>query len=86
MGCPLPALDDKRAMLTSAGLLFYHMIGVRRAGKHVHHASVSIPGQITTHAVGERLILLWAKLLGVGYERLVLEASKTTTVHRANSC
>jgi hypothetical protein len=27
------------------------------------------------------LILLWAKLLGVGYERLVLEASKTTTVH-----
>jgi hypothetical protein len=48
----LPAPDDKRAILASAGLLFYYTVGVGRAGKHVHHACVSIPGQITTHAEG----------------------------------
>jgi hypothetical protein len=29
----LPAPDDKRAMLTSAGLLFYHTVGVGRGGR-----------------------------------------------------
>lgn len=80
-GGAAPAPGDGRAILTSAGLAFVYTIGANPQGRYVHHASVSIPGRVTTHAVGEMFILLWAKLLGVGYERLALEVSKATVHH-----
>ncbi len=76
-----PPPGDGRALQTSAGLAFVYTVSVDPAGKHVHHASVSIPGRVTAHAVGETFILLWARLLGVGYDRLVLEVSPATVHH-----
>jgi hypothetical protein len=73
--------DDARILRTSAGLLLVYTVNVGTAGMYVHHASVSIPGQVTTHAVGETFLLLWAKLLGVEYERLALQASAATVYH-----
>ncbi len=78
---PAPSPGDGRAMQTSAGLVFVYTVGINPAGKYVHHASVSIPGQVTAHAVGEMFILLWARLLGVGYDRLALQMSPTTVHH-----
>ena len=40
------------------------------AGQIVDDASVSIPGRVTAHAIGGTSTLLWARLLGVEYERL----------------
>jgi hypothetical protein len=68
-------------MQTSAGLVFVYTVSIDPAGTYVHHASVSIPGRVTAHAVGETFILLWAKLLGVGYDRLVLQVSPATVHH-----
>jgi hypothetical protein len=36
---------------------------------------------VTAGAVGETFILLWARLLGVAYERLALQVSPTTVHH-----
>jgi hypothetical protein len=76
-----PPPGDGRAMLTSAGLVFVYTVRIDPAGTYVHHGSVSIPGRVTAHAVGETFILLWARLLGVGYDRLVLEVSPATVHH-----
>jgi hypothetical protein len=73
--------DDARVLRTSAGLAFVYTVSVEPAGKYVHHASVSIPGQVTVHVVGDTFILLWAKLLGVRYERLSFQISPTTLHH-----
>jgi hypothetical protein len=73
--------DDARILHTSAGLVFVYTVSADPAGKYVHHASVSVPGGVTAHAVGEMFILLWARLLGVGYERLVLQMSPATVHH-----
>jgi hypothetical protein len=73
--------DDARILRTSAGLALLYTISIKAPGTYVHHASVSIPGRVTAHAVGETFILLWAKLLGVKYERLALEVSPTTVHH-----
>lgn len=78
---PAPSPGDGRAMATSAGLVFVYTVSINPAGKYVHHASVSIPGQVTAHAVGEMFILLWARLLGIGYDRLALQMSPTTIHH-----
>jgi len=73
--------DDARIMRTLAGLAFVYTISIDPAGRYVHHASVSIPGRVTAHAVGEMFILLWARLLGVEYGRLVLQISPATVHH-----
>ena len=72
--------DDARILRTSAGLAFLYTVSLG-AGTYVHHASVSIPGRPTAHAVGETFILLWAKLLGVEYGRLALDVSPMTVHH-----
>jgi hypothetical protein len=80
-GWVAPPPDGPRILRTSAGLVFVYTIGIDPAGKYVHHASVSVPGGVTAHAVGEMFILLWARLLGVGCERLVLQMSPATVHH-----
>ncbi|HEY6258226.1 MAG TPA: hypothetical protein VIY51_20785 [Xanthobacteraceae bacterium] len=73
--------DDARILRTSAGLALVYTISKRAGGSYVHHASVSIPGRVTAHAVGETFVLLWAKLLGVEYARLTLQVSPTSVHH-----
>ena len=73
--------DDPRILRTSVGLVLVYTVSIRTPGIYVHHASVSVPGRVTAHAVGETFILLWAKLLGVAYERLTLQVSPTTVHH-----
>lgn len=73
--------DDARILRTSAGLALLYTVSLGAAGTYVHHASVSIPGRPTAHAVGETFILLWAKLLGVEYGRLALDVSPMTVHH-----
>jgi hypothetical protein len=73
--------DDARILRTSVGLALFYTISMKAPGTYVHHASVSIPGGVTAGAVGETFILLWARLLGVAYERLALEVSPTTVHH-----
>jgi len=73
--------DDARILRTSAGLALFYTVSLGAAGTYVHHASVSIPGHPTTHAVGETFILLWAKLLGIEYGRLTIDVSPTTVHH-----
>jgi hypothetical protein len=78
---PAPSPDDGRVLRTSAGLVFVYTVSIDDAGKYVHHASASIPGRVTAHAVGETFILLWARLLCVPFERLVLQMSPATVHH-----
>jgi hypothetical protein len=73
--------DDAPILRTSAGLVLVYTISIDPHGRYTHHASVSIPGRVTAHAVGEMFILLWARLLGVGYDRLVLKLSPATVHH-----
>jgi len=76
-----PSPDDARILQTSAGLALLYTVSLGAAGTYVHHASVSIPGRPTAHAVGETFILLWAKLLGIEYARLALDVSPMTVHH-----
>jgi hypothetical protein len=80
-GGDAPSPDDARILRTAAGLALLYTISMKAPGTYVHHASVSIPGRVTARAVGETFILLWAKLLGVAYQRLALEVSPTTVHH-----
>src|SRR5262249_14400996 len=73
--------DDARILRTSMDLVLLYTISLGAAGTYVHHASVSIPGRPTAHAVGETFLLLWAKLLGVEYGRLALNMSPMTVHH-----
>ena len=45
--------DDTRILRTSAGFVLLYTISKGAPGTYVHHASVSIPGHPTAHAVGE---------------------------------
>jgi hypothetical protein len=80
-GCIAPSPDDARIMRTSVGLVLVYTVSIDAAGRYVHHASVSIPGRVTAHAVGETFLLLWARLLGIGYDGLVLQMSPATVHH-----
>jgi hypothetical protein len=80
-GWATPSFGDARVLRTSAGLVFVYTVSADAAGKYIHHASVSIPGQVTMRVVGDTFILLWAKLLGVGYERINLQISPATVHH-----
>src|SRR5262245_32680910 len=62
--------DDARILRTSAGLVLLYTIGQGAPATYSHHASISIPGRPTAHAVGETFILLWATLLRIEYGRL----------------
>jgi hypothetical protein len=73
--------DDPRTLRTSAGLALVYTVSIRTPGAYVHHASVSLPGGVTAHAVGETFILLWARMLGVAHERLALGVSSATVHH-----
>ncbi|MGH8778597.1 hypothetical protein [Paraburkholderia sp.] len=74
--------DDPRAQVTTAGLALVYTI-VQRDDRFIHHYSVSIPGGVTPHAVGERFILFVARLLGVPFDTLALSSSESSTVHHA---
>jgi hypothetical protein len=76
-----PSPGDDRRLQTSAGLAFVYTVSLDPDGRYVHHASASLPGRVTAHAVGETFILLWARLLGVDYGRLVLQVSPATVHH-----
>lgn len=76
-----PSPGDERILQTSAGLAFVYTVSTDPDGRYVHHASASLPGRVTPHAVGETFILLWARLLGVDYGRLGLQVSPTTVHH-----
>jgi hypothetical protein len=76
-----PSPGDDRVLQTSAGLVFVYTVSIDPDGRYAHHASVSLPGRITAHAVGETFILLWARLLGIDYQRLVLQVSPATVHH-----
>ena len=65
--------EDPRMLVTSAGLAV--MYTVNKEGQFVHHYSMSVPGTSMAHAVGERLVLLVARLLGIPFERLALSVS-----------
>jgi hypothetical protein len=80
-GGGIQSADDARLLRTSADLALLYTVTIRAPGTYVHHASVSIPGRATAHAVGATFILLWARLLGVGYERLALGVSPATVHH-----
>jgi hypothetical protein len=80
-GGDAPSPNDARILRTSAGLALLYTISIKAPGTYVHHASVSIPDRVTARAVGETFILLWARLLGVEYQRLALEVSPTTVHH-----
>jgi hypothetical protein len=73
----LPSSGDDRILETSAGLAFVYTVIIDPDGRSIHHASVSLRGRITPHAVSETFILLWARLLGVDYRRVVLQVSPT---------
>jgi hypothetical protein len=75
------APDDPRVLRTQAGLALVYTISRRATGDYVHHASVSLSGGYTAHAVGEMFILLWAKLLSIDYDRLALTVSQATVHH-----
>jgi hypothetical protein len=77
----LPA-DDPRARITTAGFALVYTIK-QRDDRFVHHYSVSIPGRVTSHAVGERFILFVATLLGVPFDILALSSVESSTVHHA---
>jgi hypothetical protein len=77
----IQSADDARILRTSADLALLYTVTIRSPGRYVHHASVSIPGEVTAHAVGAMFILLWARLLGVGYEHLSLGVSAATVHH-----
>jgi hypothetical protein len=76
-----PSPGDDRILQTSAGLAFVYTVSIDPDGRFVHHASASLPGRVTAHAIGETFILLWARLLGVEYGRLVLQVSPATVYH-----
>ena len=80
-GGDIQSADDSRILRTSVDLALLYTVTIRSPGRYVHHASVSIPGGVTAHAVGATFTLLWARLLGVGYERLSLGVSPATVHH-----
>jgi hypothetical protein len=55
----------------------------QRDDRFIHHYSVSIPGRVTPHAVGEQFILFVARLLGVPFDILALSRFESSTVHHA---
>ena len=71
---------DAPILRTSVGLALVYTVSTRSGG-YVHHASVSLPGQATAHAVGATFILLWARHLGFDYGRLALRVSPSTVHH-----
>jgi hypothetical protein len=71
---------DAPILRTSVGLALVYTIGTR-SGSYVHHASVSLPGQATAHAVGATFVLLWAQRLGFDFGRLALRVSPSTVHH-----
>jgi hypothetical protein len=73
--------DDARILRTSAGLVLVYTVSTGTPGTYVHHASVSLAGGVTAHAVGATFILLWARLLGVEYSRLALQVWPSTVHH-----
>jgi hypothetical protein len=72
---------DAPILRTSAGLALVYTVSTRPGGGYVHHASVSLPGQATAHAVGATFILLWARRLGFDYAHLALRVSPSTVHH-----
>jgi hypothetical protein len=80
-GGEIQSPDDPRILRTSAGLALVYTVSIREPATYVHHASISMPGRVTAHAVGETFILLWARLLGIEYERLALQVSPTSVHH-----
>ena len=79
---PYRPADDPRAQVTTAGLALVYTIN-QRDDRFIHHYSVSIPGRVTPHAVGEQFILFVARLLGVPFDILALSRFESSTVHHA---
>jgi hypothetical protein len=73
--------EDPRVLRSRLGLALLYTVSHREPGRYVHHASVSLVGGPTAHAVGELFILLWAKVLGVPHEGLTLGVSQATVHH-----
>ncbi|MFL9872640.1 hypothetical protein [Paraburkholderia megapolitana] len=74
--------DDPRARVTTAGLALMYSI-TQEDDRFFHHYSVSTPGKVTPHAIGERFILFVARLLGIPFDTLTLSSFESSTVHHA---
>lgn len=74
--------EDLGSLVTSAGLAMAY--SCTRAGEQfVHHYSMSVAGGYMAHAVGERLMLFVAKVLGVRFEKLALLVAVRSMVYHA---
>jgi hypothetical protein len=75
-----PSPSDPRALITSAGLIFFYTIH-HVENRFVHHYSVSEAGRITAAALSETYTLFVAKLLRVPFEALKLEMGQSAIRH-----
>ncbi len=75
---PLPR--DPRVLATSAGLLLFYTVS-RLDRQYNHHLSLSAAGGYLPRVAGETLLLYFADLLGIPYNRLQLSVSPTTVRH-----
>lgn len=74
------AKDDPRILTTSAGLAVIYTVS-ERAGRFVHHCSISAIGGPTTHAVGGTFAIYAAKLLDFPIADLRCEVTESTVHH-----
>jgi hypothetical protein len=72
--------DDPRVLTTSAGLAIIYTVS-ERAGRFVHHCSISAIGGPTTHALGGTFTIYVAKLLGLPFAELRCEVAESTVHH-----
>jgi hypothetical protein len=76
--------EDPRTLVTSSRLaVIYTLHKTEEQEQFVHHYSMSVAGGYMAHAVGERLVLFVAKLLGVPFEKLALLVVVRSMVYHA---
>jgi hypothetical protein len=72
--------SDPRCLLTSAGLVVVYTVSPEASGL-LHQCSVSVAGDITARGVGERFVLLMAKLIGLPLDKLRVQIGSSTVHH-----
>ncbi|GMV80467.1 MAG: hypothetical protein AMXMBFR7_16510 [Planctomycetota bacterium] len=75
------AVDDRRRLISDAGIAMLYTISRNDRGRYEHHASVSLAGAYTPRAIGELFVLLLANRLRIPFERLSLSVSPARVHH-----
>jgi hypothetical protein len=74
---------DPRALMTRAGLAVIYTVR-KHDELFIHHYSVSLPGHVTTRAVGGRFISAFGMLIGLPLDKTSFGVARST-VHHADA-